>query len=140
MKKEISLVKGRVISYLMNGIGWLLYGIFSMHENEICSVIAVGVLTICILMKTKNEIMIKQSDDEMSMYNLMRAKAITMDFLRVIVLGTLMIVAVIKLFEEIFPSINGNISASVVLFVPLILGITDIMIGLFFLKFERDGE
>lgn len=140
MKNKLSLVTSKCITYVANGVGWVAYACLSVFDNLVCSVFAIAALLICIIITIKSHSFSAEPDDEMSEYNLMKAKAATMDWLRIIICLVLVLIAVAALLQTAFPAINENINLSFGLVVPLILGITDIATGLFFVKYEKDGE
>lgn len=140
MKKEISLVVSKCITHLVNGVGWLMYGVLSIFDNSICSLIASVFLLGCIILNITVPFSSNENDDEMSKHNMMKAKATTMDLLKIIICIILLIITIIGLVHEFFPSVNDNIHISLGMIVPLMLGITEIMIGFLFVKYEKDGE
>lgn len=109
-------------------------------HNPVCSILASTVLLICVIMSIKSRSYAKEPDDEMSEYNLMKAKATTMDWLKIIICVILLLLAIVGLLHEFFPVIKENLNISLGLIVPLILGITEIAIGFLFVKYEKDGE
>lgn len=140
MKKELNLVTSKCLTYVVNGIGWLAYAFLSVFDNPVCSILASTVLLICVIMSIKSRSFATESDDEMSEYNLMKAKATTVDWLKIIICAILLLLAVVGLLHEFFPVVKENFSISLGLVVPLILGITEIAIGFLFVKYEKDGE
>lgn len=136
MKKEMSLIKSKCIQYIGNGIGWFAFGIFSMYDSTVFIVLSIVSLVICcassfsVLMTTHEE------EDEMSEYNMIKAKAKTMDWLKTISLGALLFVTLIGALNKAVDNINVNLGAVI----PFIFGAMEIMIGIFFVKYEKDGE
>ena len=140
MKKELNLVTSKCITYVVNGVGWLVYAFLSIFDNPVCSILASVALFICVIISIKSRCYATELDDEMSEYNLMKAKATTMDLLKIIICVILLLLAIVGLLREIFPVINETFKISLGLIVPLILGITEIAIGFLFVKYEKDGE
>ena len=140
MKKEMNLVTSICFAYVFNGLGWLAYTLLSIFDNPVCSIIASLVLFICIVMSITSRFFSTEDDDEMSEYNLMKAKATTMDWLKIIICVILLLFMVLGLLHTFIPAIKENIKISLALITPLLLGITDISIGLLFVKYEKDGE
>lgn len=140
MKKEISLVASKCITYVANGIGWLAFVVLSMVDNLVCSTLAAAILLICVVFSMKGRRATKEADDEMSEYNLIRAKATAMEWFRKIICIILLIFAIGGLLHELFPISIENINVSLGILVPITLGLTEITIGLLFVKYEKAGE
>ena len=140
MKKELNLVTSKCLTYVVNGVGWLVYAFLSIFNNPVCSILASVTLIICVIISIKSRSYATEHDDEMSEYNLMKAKATTMDWLKIIICVILLLLTIMGLLHEIFPIIKETFNISLGLIVPLMLGITEIAIGFLFVKYEKDGE
>lgn len=140
MKKEFNLVTSKCLAYVVNGVGWLVYAFLLIFDNPVCLILASVALLICVTISIKSRRYATESDDEMSKYNLMKAKATTMDWLKIIMCVILLLFAIVGLLHEFFPVIKETFNISLGLLVPLILGITEIAIGFLFVKYEKDGE
>lgn len=140
IKKNFNLATSKCITYLVNGIGWLMFGLLSVIDNTVCSLLSAIFLFLCIALSTINPFRSKDSDDEMSDHHMIKAKSLTLDFLKIIILSILLILAILGVMHEFIPVIAENVNISLTLIISLILGITEIMTGLFFVKFEKDGE
>ena len=136
MKNKISLSTSKCIAYIANGIGWLLFCILSMFDNQICSLIASVVLVICVVMSITSCRFTNEVEDEMSEYNLMKAQAATMYWLKTIICVILLLFALIKLFN--FDGINYKADLSFV--ISMVFATTEILTGILFVKYEKDGE
>lgn len=139
MSKKIGLIESKILVYIGNGSAWLAYGVLSLFDNMVCVILST-VFLLCGLASLLLGMSSKEKDDEMSNHNLLKAKARTMDNLKIIVLVILMFISVIGLLHMIFPLINENIFVSLKTVVSTIIGVSEIMIGVLFLKYERDGE
>lgn len=133
------MVESKILVYIGNGSAWLAYGVLSLFDNIVCVILST-VFLLCGFASLLLGMSSKEKDDEMSNHNLLKAKANTMDYLKIIVLVILMFISVIGLLHMIFPSINENVFVSLKTVVSMIIGISEIMIGVLFLKYERDGE
>lgn len=140
MNKGLNLVTSKYISYLTNGIGWLLYGILSIFKNPIFTIASCIVLLICVIWSIISLVISTEPEDEMSKYNLMKAKAATTDRLKLILCIILLFITVAKISIKSIPFINDHITVGIALVIPLLLGVTEIMTGLLFVKYEKDGE
>ena len=139
MKKKLGLIESKCLLYIGNGIAWLMFGAFSIFDNVICEIIA----SACLLFGMTSIVLgmsSKEKDDEMSKHNLIKAKATAMDLLKIIICLVLVINAVLGMLHIFFPTVKESISISLRPVIPMILGVTEIMIGWLFIKYERDGE
>ena len=136
MKKKLNLVKNKWLTYAASGIGWSVYAFLSLFDNLLCSLLSCIVLLICVAVSIKGPDLHKESD-EMSKYNLLKAKASTLDYLEMIICAAFLIIAVVGLLHEFFPIIQENFKVSLAFIVPLIFGTVKIMIGLFLHKYEK---
>lgn len=139
MNKKIGLIESRILVYIGNGSAWLAYGVLSLFDNIVCGILSTvfllfGITSLLLGMSSK------EKDDEMSKHNLLKAKAHTMDLLKIIILAILVINSVLALLHTIIPSLNENIFVSIKTVVPMIIGASEIMTGSLFLKYERDGD
>ena len=140
MKKKMNLVTSRCVTYLTKGLGWLMYTVVSIFDNPICSLIASLILLACVIVSITSIFSTNEPDDEMSRYNLMKAKADTLDRLNVIFALILAVVSAIALLHRYIPVVSETINVNLMLIIPLTLGITDTVTGLLFVKYEKDGE
>ena len=139
MTKKIGLIESKILLYIGNGSAWLLFGIFSIFDNAICDIMG----SICLFCGCSSIIISnssKEKDDEMSKHNMMKAKATAMDLLKIIIAFVLVIDAVIGVLHIFFSEIGDSVKVGLSTTIPMILGITEIMTGCLFLKYERDGE
>lgn len=139
MSRKISLIESRILMYIGNGIAWFVYGVLSFFNNVVCDILSavflvVGIIVLILGMSSK------EKDDEMSRHNLLKAKANTMDLLKIIILIVLSISSAIGIMRTLFPSLNEIVFLSIKTVVPLIIGGSEIMTGSLFLKYERDGD
>jgi hypothetical protein len=70
----------------------------------------------------------------------MKAKAATTYRLKLILCIILLFITVAKISIKFIPFINDHITVGIALVIPLLLGVTEIMTGLLFVKYEKDGE
>ena len=135
----MGLIESRILVYIGNGSAWLAYGVLSLFDNIMCEILAslflsLGIVSILMGMSSK------EKDDEMSEYNMMKAKAVAMDLLKIIILLVLVFDSIIGLLHSIFPSLNETIFISIKAVLPMIIGVLEIMVGCLFLKYQKDGE
>ena len=76
----------------------------------------------------------------MSSYNLSNAKATAIEWLKIIICSVLLLLSVTELLNEFISPDNIKINIDLRLIASLILSVTEIMIGLLFVKYEKDGE
>ena len=139
MNKELGLVESKCLLYIGNGIAWLLFGIFSIFDNAICDIMG----SICLFCGCSAIIISnssKEKDDEMSKHNLLKAKAVAMDLLKIIICFVLLISGVLGILHIFLPEMKDSVKVGLSTTIPMILGIAEIMTGCLFLKYERDGE
>ncbi len=140
MKKKFDLVTSKCIYYGVNGIGWILYAILSIFDNSLCAILASMTLLCCIILSILGLVSSKEPDDEMSKYNMMRAKATAMDWLKIIACIGLVIIALLAVLHKFIPTINATTNISLGLIIPLLFGITELVICILFAKYEKAGE
>ena len=140
MKTELSLIKSKCLTYVLAGIGWLFYGVLSIFDNLVCSLLASVVLLVCVSMSIKSQNVACEPDDEMSEYDLIKAKAHTMDWLQKIMCIVFLLFSIVGILHEFLPDIQAKLNISLKIIISAILGITEISIGLLFVKYEKDGE
>ena len=139
MNKKIGLIESKILVYIVNGSAWLAYGVLSLFDNIVCVILST-VFLLCGIVSLLLGMSSQEKDDGMSKHNLLKAKATTMDWLKIIILVVLMINSVLGLLHTIFPSLNESLFVSIKTVVPMIIGVSEIMTGSLFLKYERDGE
>lgn len=139
MNKKIGLIESRILTYIGNGSAWLAYGVLSLFDNIVCVILST-VFLLCGIVSLILGMSSQEKDDEMSKHNLLKAKATTMDWLKIIILVVLMLNSVLGLLHTIFPSLNEAVFVSIKTVVPMIIGVSEIMTGSLFLKYERDGD
>ena len=140
MKKEMNLTTNRFVIYLAKGIGWLLYTFLLLWNNPICSILASFLLLICLILSISFALYPTEPDDEMSKHHLTKAKSKTLDALGLIFATLLVVFSAIALLHKFIPAVNEIINVKIDLIIPLTIGITDVMVGLLFWKYEKDGE
>lgn len=140
MSKEISLVKSKFVTYFVNGIGWLAYAVLSLFNNKICSLMASVILLICVVLSFWGLHASNEEDDEMSLQSMYKAKALTIDWFKPVLCLIMLLLIVLELLSRFFPVIDYNIEVRATLIVPIIMGVIDVLVGLLFVKYEKDGE
>lgn len=131
MIKKIGLIESKISIYIGNGSAWTMFGVLSLFDNIVCTSLSIFFL-LCGIVALILGMLSKEADDEMSIHNLMMAKSTTMDCFRIIILAVLTIASIFALF-------NVNL-LSIKTVIPVVYGVSEIMIGALFLKYERDGE
>ncbi|MBQ7573871.1 MAG: hypothetical protein IJT23_06390 [Clostridia bacterium] len=140
MKKGLSLVTSTFLTYVINGVGWLIFAVAQMMDVSILSLCIAILPPICIIMSAKAERSSKESSDEMSQHNLMRAKTMCVDSFRLIASAILVVLVFMSLLHTLVPAFKGSIEVDLIVIIPLLLGIAQIVIGILFAKYEKDGE
>lgn len=140
MKKEISLVTAKCIYHYVHGVAWVAYAVLTLFNNLICNILAAALLFICIILSSFGLLSSNEPDDEMSRYNMMKAKARAMDFLKIVICIALIIIALLGVLDDFIPFLSANIHISLSFAVALALGVPDIIIGYLFAKYEKAGE
>ena len=139
MAKKIGLIESKILLYIGNGSAWLAYGVLSFFDNIVCTVLSTAFL-LCGIASLLLGMSSQEKDDEMSKHNMMKAKATAMDLLKIIICLVLVFNAMLGLLHIFFPTFKETISIGLRTVIPMILGIAEIMVGWFFIKYERDGE
>ncbi|MBR4029882.1 MAG: hypothetical protein IKJ06_00585 [Clostridia bacterium] len=124
--------------HIINGTAWLLYVGISFFNNTMYSILACfALLASCVvsIMACKNK-----ECNESSAHNLMKAKAVTMDLLKIFICIILLIVVIIEMLSDYIPYIDKNISLLLSLVAPTLLGVSEISIGLFFKRYEKESK
>ena len=139
MNKKIGLIESRILVYIGNGSAWLAYGVLSLFDNIVCEILA-SIFLLLGIVSTLMGMSSKEKDDEMSKYNMMKAKATAMDLLKIIICLVLVFDALLGVLYIFSTTVKETISIGLRTVIPMIIGITEIMVGWLFIKYERDGE
>lgn len=138
--KSLDLTTSNHLRYTLNGIGWLLYSFFSLFDNLICSIMSTITLLICIISCLICYVIISEPEDEMSQHNMTKAKAAAMDNIKLVILYVLVGTFSLALLSQFIPVLTDIIDPKFSFAFTMMLGISDIEIGHFFAKYEKDGE
>lgn len=133
MKKNILSI-GNQIKYLktLNGIAWILTGIFDIFHNPYCSIICV----VCsIFLMGKVHFSTKEQEDEMAIKNLKDAIASTHTIMDILFCIAIIAIRIITIFSF---SQNINWKDLIVPAFFIILGIENLLIGLKFNLLEKE--
>ena len=112
-KETLSITQKYTIQYVINGCLWLLYSISNLISLKPIKIIGAVILFISAFCSFYTLLAKQESDDEMSIQHILSAKSMSLEIL----LCSMMIVGILSVF----------ISAS------------QILPGLLFLKFEKEG-
>lgn len=136
MRKEIMSIKKQMLfSRIINGIAWIVAGVFNMFDNITCSIISSTAMIVSIYVTISVLKAEKEDDDEMSLQHLLEAKAAT----QVIIHLVLAILAVILLLSTKVPfMIEINWKSLLVPIVFILLGANDLLVGLTFKRLEEE--
>ncbi len=136
MRKEIMSIKKQMLfSRIINGIAWIVAGVFNMFDNITCSIISSTAMIVSIYVTISVLKAEKEDDDEMSLQHLLEAKAAT----QVIIHLVLAILAVILLLTTKVPfMIEINWKSLLVPIVFILLGANDLLVGLTFKRLEEE--
>lgn len=136
MKKELSLVQETLLLNTLYGIFWIIYGVLQMFDHVVVNFIASVFLFVPMLMRI---IYIRKNglgmSDEMSERNMMKAKSETLEIL------TFMAI-LLFVFREIFGFVATlpYIQFSIVSACAFVVGIKEVLVGILFAKYEKEGE
>ena len=62
------------------------------------------------------------------------------DSFRLIASAILVVLVFMSLLHTLVPAFKGSIEVDLIVIIPLLLGIAQIVIGILFAKYEKDGE
>lgn len=135
-KTVMSIRKYRFWKDIVDGISWVLAGILAFMENMPCMIMCFIVLLSSIIvnvyiMRTK-----KEENDEMSLYNLREARAVTQKRMYRLI----SLIALIYLLISLSPAKVGLGLKTVVIPLPflfIVLGLSELSVGLEFKKLEE---
>lgn len=135
IKKELSVKKSITLSFTFNGIAWFIIGICFAIDSNITSVISVIALLYIMVNLFKLCTYKRGIRDEMSNFNILKAQAKSY-----MITALLIAIALLSLgfIANIFPNTNP-FQKDVIL--PLhfsILGISFIIVGILFKKYEEE--
>ncbi len=133
-RKELSYVNSIIFKYLLNGCGWFFYAVTYIFKEyfifDILSIVFIllSVLSTLIVLITKHE-----DEDEMALFNLHKAKAITYDlsYLTLLCIGMCVLLfhnTATFDFMLIYPAIVGS------------AGALEIIMSCIFIYLERVGD
>lgn len=118
----------------INGALWIAAGVFGIFDNKPCKIISVIMLALALLSQTFSIWGKFEKTDEMASANLSEAKAITLDYLRILI----MIVYIVLLLmpNDVVAGFNWNKIVYPALI--LLIGLPEVMTGLLFKKIEEE--
>ena len=137
---KINLLKSTYWSYFISGFGWLFYGIFSAFDNIVLNYLGAVFFLIGVVAGMKIQKLSYEKEDEMSQHNMMKAKAATLDFLRIAVCIVLIILMVFSVLSRTFPGIKEIVELNITLVLALIFAVIQFSVGIYYMKYEKDGE
>lgn len=133
MKKNILSI-GNQIKYLktLNGIAWILTGIFDIFNNPYCSIICV----VCsIFLMGKVHFSTKEQEDEMAIENLKDAIVLTHRIMNILFCIAIVILMIIL---KLHISLNINLQDLIFPAFFIILGIENLLTGISFNLLEKE--
>ncbi len=136
MKKNILSI-GNQIKYLktLNGIAWILTGIFDIFNNPYCTIATIVCIVCSIFLMGKVHFSTKEQEDEMAIKNLKDAIASTHTIMDILFCITIIAMRIITIFSF---SQNINWKNLIVPAFFIILGIENLLIGLKFNQLEKE--
>lgn len=140
MTKKFNLVTVKSIQHIGNGMCWIAYGVLSIFNNDICSALSHIFLLMAVAFNFAGLFPTSDTEDEMSMHNMQKAKAQAIGYFRHILCIVLLIIALLGVTQKLWPSINDFHIVSLQLVISLLSGSLEILIGALFRKYEKDGE
>lgn len=87
LKEEMSLETHYTIQYTVNGICWLLFSVFNLSEDKVMQIVAALFLTFGCICSIITVFKKHESDDEMSLKHIAKAKALAFDITGVTIMG-----------------------------------------------------
>lgn len=136
-KKELSVTKQIRIRYAMHGIAWMVTGLFKFFDNIPCRCISIIALIISVFLLVKFLFADREMEDEMAEQNLYKAKAATLDILKIIVCVALIIMTAIDFVFEI-ELLSANLKNIIVPILFIIMGIENLLIGVIFNHYDKE--
>lgn len=135
MKDKVMSVK-KQIKYLktLNGIAWVVTGIFELFDNIPCIILTIISLSCSTFLLLKVQLSEKENQDEMASRNLSDAKAMTLMQMHIIFcVASVFLIVFVK-----FPIAHQiDWSRFIVPAFFIILGIEDLLTGMYFKKLEE---
>ncbi len=135
MKDKVMSVKTQ-IKYLktLNGIAWIITGISELFDNIPCIILTIVSLLCSIFLFLKVQLSEKEISDEMASRNLADARAMTLMQMHI----GFCVASVFLIFFVEFPIAHQiDWSRFIVPAIFIILGIEDLLTGLYFKKLEE---
>lgn len=124
-KEPLSITQKYTIRYIVNGTLWFLYSVFNLFSSKPIRIIAAILLLISALCSFYTLFTKQESDDEMSLQHILVASSMSLQ----IILCSMMIVGTISLFISFpFNLVYGFFVSG-----------AQILPGLLFLKYEKEG-
>ena len=136
MKKKVMSIGIQIfLSRIVDGVAWIVAGIFSLFENIPCTIVCsvallISIIVTAIVMKAE-----KEEDDEMSLQHIQAAKAYTQECIhKVIAVIALVLLFVTRMNHG--PEINWKLLILPAFYV--LLGANDLLVGIKFKKLEEE--
>ena len=136
-REKLSITNQIRIRYAMHGIAWTVVGIFKFFDNITCRIISSIALLISIFLLIKFLIADREMEDEMAEINLYKAKAITLDLLKIIVCMLIILLTMNKLVFDI-NLFATSIKSIIVPILFILMGIENFLIGVIFDRFDKE--
>lgn len=127
-RKAVSVVKSIIIGNGINGVCWVLFGVFQFFENIPCMILAIIFASCGIVVSFYNLIAKKEKEDEMAIVHIEKARNSVMQ----IWIFVLCIIGIVSL------AITLEINIRYIF--PFILGLTEFLICFFFIRYEKVGD
>ena len=135
--KELSVTNQIRIRYAMHGVAWMVAGIFKFFDNIPCRIISGVALLISIFLLIKFMFADREMEDEMAELNLYKAKAITLDLIKIIVCMLIISLTMINLIFDI-NLFSASIKSIIVPILFIVMGIENFLIGVIFNHFDKE--
>ncbi len=127
--KVMSVMKQTILITIVDGIAWCLFGIFFLFDNIPCKVLAIISILIAITSTGIATFSKHEEDDEMSIKHMHHARSRSYS----IIMATVALIGIVSM-------IGNDITISYRLIYPFVLGIGEIIVGIYFVVYEKVGD
>lgn len=131
--KPMPILTQNRYSRIGHGIVWISAGIFEIPQNSVCQNISMVLFIFACFLLLRVELGSTESDDEMSIGNLTKAKALTQIWMQNICLSVWVIASIIRAMPIHIEW--GNLFAPAFF---ILIGVSDLITGIHFKRLERE--
>lgn len=136
-KNELSITDQIKIRYAKHGFSWILTGILRFFDNIPCRILSTIALAVSIYFLVKYMFANKEAEDEMATQNLWKAKAYTLDQMKIIFCLALLAMTTLNFFTNQY-FLAANIEQVLVPIAFLIMGVENFLIGIIFHYLDKE--